>query len=237
MAIGSDQREYMMRTLKSAIATYYGDSVPTLDVYKNRKRSTFMDDYRKKVNAQDWLAKISESKVSLGNANGSLTRLSDNRTAKQAEMNARHQQEQAELRAKQEREKADLIAHYEPSVNDARQLVKERQDALNSVVRQSYFAGRMEEDDGRSMYHDKDIEAAVREMVDGYINNNLMNDAEGAAVLKRIEQERLLSDVAYIAGNMKELRQFVLDFITAKELPPITVKAWLIVDGKDITTK
>lgn len=235
MAIGAEQREYMRRTLQKAIAKYYGDQVPTLAEYTNRKRKTFAELLKEKVEAPAWLQKIADARHLKGVAQGRVTKLQENYQAKQAELRQQHDLEAQQLRAKQQKELNELTAHYETPTAEAKQLLRERDSELVAVTRASYFAGLQAEDDGRHLYNERNVESAVEERVNLYIENNLTQDEDGLAVQKRINEETLIADATYIANNLKELRETVLKFIDNGKLPAITVEAWLIENGKDLS--
>lgn len=235
MAIGAEQREYMLRTLQGAIAKYYGDSVPTLKDFTNRKRKTFMEMLNEKVKATEWQQRIQAARQLVGNAKGVATKLNENHAAKYTEIRERHEREIAELRAKHQKELAELAAHYEPVKVEANQKLRELEVELQVLVRASYFAGLEAEDDGRHVRNEYDITTAVNERVNAFIENNLEGDPDGVAVNRRIQEEKLIGDAAYIANNMKELRETVLFFISTGELPKISVPAWKIKDGQDLT--
>jgi hypothetical protein len=107
MAIGPDQRSYIMGTLKSAIAEYYGERVPDLKEFTNRKRKTFIEKLEAEVGATEWRLKLQEARQALGNAKGVVTKLSENKQVKRTQLQAAHAEEQAKLKAKQEKEAAD----------------------------------------------------------------------------------------------------------------------------------
>jgi len=224
---------YMMKMLRQAIANYYGDSVPDVATFKNRRRKTFIELLEKDVDAAGWRQKIAEANAFRGTRQGVVTRLQNERQSKLAEQQAAHMQQIAELKAKHEREKAELVAHYEPALLEANSELEEASKAVDNVKRASYFAGLKAEDDGRAAYR-SDIESAIRETVDTFIDQNLMSDEEGTAVMKRAHQEAMVSDLAYIAEKLTDLRGAVLAFIQADKLPPLTVEAWLIENGKDL---
>jgi hypothetical protein len=238
MAIGPEQRAYMMSALKKAIAKFYGDRVPTLDAFRNKRRKTFMEKLELAVDAAGWRQKLSDQRVLRGTAQGVVTRLDNERSARQIELRAKHEQEVADLRAKQQLESTKLIQHYEPAMLDAKEKLNAQETAISAMERESYFAGLGIEDDNRQFYRGSvTVDNAITERVDAFIENNLVEDEEGSAVLKRMEQEQLISDSTYIAGNMADLRKLVLEFINNKKLPNITVEAWLIENGVDLMVK
>jgi hypothetical protein len=234
LAIGPEQRSYMMNALKKAIASYYGDRVPTLEDFRNKKRKTFMEKLEEAVNATEWRTKLADARELRGRAQGVCTRLDNEYSAKTIELSAKQQQEFAELQAKHQKEKATLAAHYEMPKLDAREALQQREKELNALQRESFFAGLGNEDDGKSLYGNPGIDEAIRNRVDKFIELNLTSDEDGLAVLKRLEQEQLVSDSAHIADNMKDLRSLVIEFITDNKLPPITVEAWRIENGVDL---
>jgi excinuclease UvrABC ATPase subunit len=234
LAIGPEQRSYMMNALKKAIAKYYGDRVPTLEDFRNKKRKTFMEKLEEAVNATEWRTKLAEARAVRGTAQGVVTRLENEHSVRKVELDTKHQQEYAELKAKQQKEIAALAAHYEMPKLDAREALQLREKELSELARASYFAGLGNEDDGKSMYSSPTIDDAIRQRVDKFIELNLTEDEEGIAVLKRMEQEQLVSDSAHIADNMKDLRALVIEFIGDGKLPPVTVEAWRIENGVDL---
>ena len=235
MGIGPDQRNYMQKTLNTAIDAFYGEAVPTLKGFIAQRRATFIAKLEEKVDAATHRANIATARDLAGRAQGVVTRLENERRVKQVEMNARHEKEIADLRAKQQKELTDLVAHYEPSLLDATTKRDETAKERDAVERAAYFAVLGIEDDGRSFYRsDISVENALRQRVDEFTERNLMSDEGGAAVQKRVDQEKLMADAVWIAKDMKDLRELVLGFIAAGKLPAITIEAWLIENGKDL---
>lgn len=239
MAIGPEQRAYMLKTLNKAIAAFYGDSVPTLEVFRNKRRKTYMARLEDEVNAASWRAKIAEANIAKGSAQGVVTRLRNERESRSTTLAAKHREEMEALKAKHERERTELVEHYEPALLEAGQRLKEKEGEVEVLHRASYFAALNQEDDNRNVgYYSRGdetlLDRAIRERVDDYIETNLTVDDEGQSVLLRMSQETLVSDAAFIAANMNELRGMVLSFIANQQLPPITVKAWLIESGRDL---
>lgn len=235
MSIGPEIRQYMGSTLRKAVSSYYGDRVPTLKEFINRRRKTYMDKLEQEVGAQGLRDGLAEARQVKGTKQGVLTKLDENFQVKQVEQRARFEQEIAELKAKHQREAAELVAKYEPDRMNARAELREAEEKLSELGRASYFAGLEAEDDGRQFYGAKTVDDAIKERVDAYIEQNLGNDEEGRAVEQRINEESMINDIVYIADNMKDLRLKILSFIAVGKLPPITIEAWLIENGKDLT--
>jgi len=234
MAIGPERMAHMVKMLRLAISDFYGDRVPDVTTFKNRRRKSFMEQLEIEVNAEKWRKLIADAVQFRGTRQAVVTRLENERRSKITEMDAAHRQQLAELKAKQERELAQLSAHYEPAVLEAETELKNATDSLQKVQRESYFAGMKAEDDNRRFYGTKTIEEAISERVDQYIDQNLGIDSEGQAVELRVHQENLCADIAYIAEKVPELREVVLEFIKAGKLPQITIEAWGIENGKDV---
>jgi hypothetical protein len=235
MAIGPERMEYFKKLLRKAIDLYYGDRVPDLGTFKNRRRKTFMQKLEEEVNATEWRQKIAESVQARGTKQGVVTRLQNERQAKRAELEAVQMQEIAELKAKHQRQQTILVAHYEPKLLEANDAYKEADHEVSKVKRASYYAGMKSEDDGESFYNEKDIDVAIRNRVDGFMEMNLGSDEEGLAVLKRVKEEEMISDLAYISEKVPELREAVLEFVRLGKLPPITIEAWRIENGVDLS--
>ncbi len=233
MAIGPQQREYMQKTLLTAIANFYGDRVPDLKTFIAQKRATFIKLLEEKVDAAGLRAVVAEFRELAGRAQAVVTRLEGEQAKAKAELEARHNLELAELKKKQEKERADLVLHYEPALFEARTKRDEANTAKNATERATYFVALGQQDDGRYVPKPA-IDEALRVRVDEYAANNLMQDNDGAEVQTRLKQEKLMGDVVWLAKDMPDLRNLILGFIHAGKLPPVTVEAWLIENGKDL---
>jgi hypothetical protein len=236
MAIGPERMEFMKRTLKNAIAEYYGDRVPDLNTFKARRKKTFMLKLEEEVGATEWRLSIANAIGIKGDKQGAVTRLQNTRRSKQLELEAEQLQEIAEIKARHQLELTQLVAHYEPALLEANEALKIAEEQVKKTKRASYFAGMKTEDDGESFYQERDIEAAIKNRVEVFTEQNLGSDEEGRSVLLRVKQEDMVSQMAYIAEKLSELRGMVLKFINAGKLPPVTVEAWGIENGKDISS-
>lgn len=235
MGLSPDQRDYMMRTLRGAIATFYGDKVPDLKTFTNQKRKTFIAKLEELVDAAGWRAKIAAAVDEFGRAKAAQTVVSNNYQVKKTEIVARQSKEMEELRAKQAKELVELDAHYAPSTLEAKNKANEKSDALDAARRASYFAAIGQEDDGRRIYGEYAVDEGIKQRVDDFISAHLMDDDDGRAVQVRIHQETIISDLVYISKDMLDLRARVLAFIALGKLPALTVEAWLIEGGQDLT--
>lgn len=235
MGLSPDQRDYMMRTLKGAIAAFYGDNVPDLKTFTNKKRKTFMVKLEEVVKAAEWREKIAAAIQVAGHARSAYTQVKNNYDLKKAELSAKWEKEKEELRAKQQKELVEFDAHYQPARVEANQRVEEADKIVNDLRRASFFAALNQEDDGRRLYGDADVDDGIKGRVDEYINDHLMDDDDGKAVAGRIKEETITSDMVYISKDMLDLRARVLAFIALHKLPAITVEAWLIENGQDLT--
>lgn len=236
MGIGADQRNYMQKSLLEAIDQFYGDVVPNLRTFIAKRRATFLAKLEKQVDAVKLRQEILEAREVAGRAQGVLTKLKNERTAKEVELRAQHDKELADLKALHQKQITELIARSEPHILSA----KENQDKLaaerDAVERRAYFTALAAEDDGRYVPKPT-IEAALTARVDEYIERNLMQDEDGAAVQKRVQQEKLAADAVWLAKDMVNLRDLVLGFIRVEKLPKITMEAWLIEQGEDLMPK
>ena len=233
MGIGPDQRSYMQKALTSAIDAYYGERVPTLKGFVAQRRATYIAKLEERVKASELRAAIAEERETAGRAQGVVTRLTNERSAKQAELKAQHAQQLADLRAKQQKEETDLVAHYEPAMLEAKAKQEATAAKRDAVERAAYFTALGVEDDARYL-RNFSIDEAIRTRVDEFTEKNLMADEAGAAVQLRVNQEKLMGDAVWLAKDMKNLRELILGFINAGKLPPITVEAWLIENGIDL---
>ena len=233
MGIGPDQRSYMQKALTSAIDSYYGEQVPTLKGFVAQRRATYIAKLEERVKASELRAAIAEERETAGRAQGVVTRLTNERSAKQAELKAQHAQQLADLRAKQQKEETDLVAHYEPAMLEAKAKQEVTAAKRDAVERAAYFTALGVEDDARYL-RNFSIDEAIRTRVDEFTEKNLMADEAGAAVQLRVNQEKLMGDAVWLAKDMKNLRELILGFINAGKLPPITVEAWLIENGIDL---
>lgn len=237
MAISSDQRGFLTASLKKAIATYYGDDVPALDKYTNKKRATFIEQLKEKLNATEWYGKIKRAVDVLARKRSASTKVRNNYQIKQDELRAEKEKRAAELEAWYQSERQKLGLKYEPAIQAKYEDEKAAEVALKDLERASYFDGLGEEDDGRRLYHDATIDTAIDQRVDHYIEQSLDDDELGAKVAVRVEQEKLVGDIAYIQKSVETMRIAILRFIASGDLPPITMKAWNIVDGVDTLLK
>ena len=243
MAISADIAGKIVQTFERALDVYYGDSVATLKQFQDSKRKTFMEKLEEVLEAPKWRKKVADAVALLGTAKGVVTRLENERSSKQEELHAKHQLELADLKERQAREVNQLVAHYEPSLLEAKQKREERENELTAVRREAYFYGLAQEDDGRSLssYYGSrtneeiGIDKAIRERVDRYIEDNLKDDPDGQKVLKRIDETDLVKQLVYFEKNVDTMRKSFLSFIINGDLPPVTIKAWRIVKGKDIS--
>jgi hypothetical protein len=233
MAISAQQRQFLTDSLRKAIAKFYGEDVPPLRLYTRRKRATFIDKLKERLSATLWYSRIADAKRVLSHADGVHTKLQGNYRVAQEEQRAERDKELAEVEARYQAELKKLTLHYEPKLNEQQELVRNAKKELSSVERASYFAALEEEDDGRHLYHDTHFDKGIEERVDRYIENSLDDDELGKKVAIRLEQEQLVGDVAFIEKSVETMRTAVLGFITSNDLPPITMKAWHIIAGKD----
>lgn len=233
MAISSEQRGFLMRSGKAAIARHYGDEVPTLDVYTRRKRATFMEKLKIELGASKWYARISDAQQTLSHIEGVRTKLRGNFRVKQEELRAERDKRLAEVEAQYQADLKKATLHYEPKLNEQDDLRRNAQKELSDIERESYFAAIGEEDDGRYLYGTVNFDTGIDARVDTYIENSLEAEELGAKVAQRMEEEQLFGDVAYISKNVEAMREAVLRFIESGDLPPITIKAWNIIDGQD----
>ena len=235
MAISAQQRQFLTSSLQGAIAKHYGDDVPTLQLYTRQRRATFIEKLKEQLQAPLWYSKVAAAKAVLGHALGVQTKLKNNQRVNQEELRAERDEALAKVEAQYQAEFTKLTLKYEPALSEQYEAVNGAQQAANAVERASYFAALGEEDDGRRIYgSDTSFDGAISQRVDRYIENSLDDDAMGKQVAQRIEEERLVGDVAYIAKNVEAMREAILGFIRAGDLPAITMKAWGIVEGKDV---
>lgn len=240
MAINADQANKIVEAFVRALDTYYGSSVATLKQFQDSRRKTYMQKLEEVLDAPHWRKAVTDATAVLGTAKGVVTRLENERTAKSAEMKARHDAELAELKSKQAEELNKLSAHYEPSILEAKQVRDQREKELTAKKREAYFAGLGQEDDGRSLSYsyrteELGVDSAIRERVDKYVEDNLADDPDGKKVLERIQQTDLVKGLAYFEKNVETMRATFLQFVENGDLPPVTIKAWKIVNGKDIS--
>lgn len=233
MAISSDQRAFLTRSLQNAIAKHYGEDVPNIKLYTKRKRATFIEQLKKKLNAKLWYSKVSDATAVLGTKKSAETRVKENYRIKQEEARAERDKRVAQVEADYQETLRKLTLKYEPELQRKREERRDAQEELNATRRASYFAAIESEDDGRYISGGDDFDRGITSRVDEYIENRLEDDELGAKVKVRIEQENLVGDVAYIEKNVESMRVAILRFVTQGDLPPITVKAWNIIDGKD----
>lgn len=234
MAIGPDRMLYLKKTLLKAVDDYYGDRVPDITTFKNRKRKTFMELLEKEVNALGWRERISQAISVRGTKQGVVTRLNNEQSAKLAELDATHNEEIARLKLKHQTENKKLVAHYEPALLEAREELSVAEKEVSRIKRESYFAGLKAEDDLRSFYGERTIDNAITERVDTFIEQNLEDDDDGKAVQQRLHEETIIGDLVHLVEKVPELREQLLVFIQKGKLPEITVEAWLIENGQDL---
>jgi hypothetical protein len=237
MGINADQAIKIVDAFKRALNVYYGSSVATLKEFQDSRRKTYMLKLEEKLEADKLRKAVADKVQELGNARGVVTTLENNRQSKLVEMQARFDAELAELKQKQAEEKNKLVAHYEPSILDAKVVRDQKERELEAERRKTYFLGISKEDDGRSFYSRSEIgiDLAIKEIVDGYIENNLSDDPEGQKVLERIKQTDLVTALVSFEKNVESMRASFLEFIDNGYLPPVTIIAWKIKDGKDMT--
>jgi hypothetical protein len=125
-------------------------------------------------------------------------------------------------------------------LEEARQKVDEFDAELKKTVRASYFAGLEAEDDGRGLreYYGGepyDIDRAIAERVDTWIEHNLDADELGQQVNLRRLQQKLIVGLAYVSTKPEMYRAKVLKFIERGKLPSITMQEWEIENGKDVS--
>ena len=63
MAISAQQRDFLTRSLRKAIAKFYGDDVPDLKLYTRQKRAAFIDVLKEKLQATKWYFQIAEARA------------------------------------------------------------------------------------------------------------------------------------------------------------------------------
>lgn len=233
MGIGPAQIDRVSKSLQASIAKYYGDRVPNLNDFKRKRRGSFIEKLKETVNFADMQLKIAEINTRLGHKNSQMTQLRNNRDTSLNNMRMVHQQQIDELKAKQQKEMTEHGLNYAPRIDEVAAEIKVIEDEREAEMRKFYFKIIGEEDDGRYL-RSPDLNDAVNKVVDRYTEYNLMSDEDGADVMKRMSQEDLTSDLPYFSNNMNELRGNLLGFISAGKIPPITIEAWGIVDGKDI---
>lgn len=212
---------------------YFGDNVPTLDRYISKRRATFVDQLKMKLNASKWYALIKDAKEVLARKRSASTKVQNNYRIKGDELRAERDKRVAEADAWLKSEQQKLSLHYDGEIETLRFEETEASAVLDRIVRESYFYGLSEEDDGRRLYREPSIDEAIMERVDRFIEQSLGDDDLGAKVAERVGMEKLVGDIAYIEKSVETMRQAVLRFIGSGDLPPITMKAWNIVDGKD----
>jgi len=233
MAISSEQRGFLTRSLNQAIEKFYGDDVPTLARYTNKRRATFIEQLKEKLGASDWYKKIQKAVDVRARKRSALTKVENNYSLKQDELLAEKAKRLAELEAWYKSECQKMALHYDPLIQEKREEESVAAKRVSDLERESYFHGLGEEDDGRRMYAKVTIDDAITKRVDRYIEKSLGDDELGTRVGVRVEQEKLVGDIAYIEKSVETMRVAILRFINSGDLPPITMKAWNIVDGKD----
>jgi hypothetical protein len=237
MGINADQANKIVDAFKVALNTWYGSSVATLKQFQDSRRKTYMQKLEEVLDAPKLRKLVADSVQELGTAKGVVTRLENEKNSKIVETRARHDAELALLKQKQAEEINKQAAHYEPSILEAKVIRDLKEKDLESTKRIAYFTGLGQEDDGRSLYRNSEIgvDTAIRERVDQYMTDNLDDDPEGQKVLERIKQTDLVSSLAYFEKNVETMRVTFLSFIKQGILPPVTIMAWKIKDGKDIS--
>jgi hypothetical protein len=226
MAISAVQRQYFERACKEAIDEYYGEAVPDLETYKKRRRATFMEQLKVKLDATVWYRKIQNAKEWLSRARGTQTKLKNNLQQKELEARTEYERLKTQLEADYKAKLEKLQLHYGPGLEEARQKVDEFDAELKKTVRASYFAG---------LEADYDIDRAIAERVDTWIEHNLDADELGQKVNLRRAQQRLIVGLAYVSTKPEVYRAKVLKFIERGKLPPITMQEWEIELGKDVS--
>lgn len=241
MGINADQASRIVDAFTRALDVFYGSSVATLKQFQDSRRKTYMLKLEEVVDAIQLRKEVADSVNVLGTAKGVVTRLENERQSKIVETRARHDAELAELKQKQAEEINKQAAHYEPSILEAKLIRDQRERELEAVKRKTYFLALGQEDDGRSLsdyrYSNKEVgpDTAIRERVDRYMEDNLEEDEEGKKVLERMQQTDLVKSLAYFEKNVETMRVTFLNFVKKGILPPVTIMAWKIKNGEDIT--
>lgn len=239
MSINPDQAGKIVDAFTRALDKFYGSSVATLKDFQNSRRKTYMGKLELTLDAPKWRKKVADAIGVLGDARGRVTRMENEKQAKVNEMKAQHDLQLAQLREKQAKEVNELVVHYETPIMEARNNREALEKAVEEARREAYFVGIGAEDDGRRIYNSSElgIDTAIKETVDRFMEENLSEDEEGQKVLVRIQQTELVKGLVYFEKSVETMRATFLDFISQGFLPPVTIMAWKIVDGKDITTK
>jgi len=234
-SIGAEQRAYMMRSIREAIAIYYGERVLSIENFKKSKRRTFIEKLEERLGANQWRKVLSELREASGRKQAALTVIKNNYSLKVEEMRVTHRQELEKLNADHALAASKLELEYRPKIEEAKQAVDLAEQEYKAKRRESYFAGLGIQDDGSNYdtYREPGFDDAVTRSVDSFMDTNLASDEEGKLVLQRTQEEKLSSDLVQISGDMADLRERVLLFIKQGKLPPFTFEAWFIIDGKD----